>query len=135
MSIDAFVEGPNVVLAVRDFGGEGEGIILLHGLSRTLADWNRMAPLLGSGHRVVAMDVRGHGRSGDGPWSWKAAVDDVDVVAEQFGMNSPAVIGHSLGGMIASMWGREHADARGRSTSMAMATRELTSTSVWTRTG
>ena len=59
------------------------------------------------------MDVRGHGRSDDGPWSWRAAVEDVEAVAEHFQMSAPAALGHSLGGMIASMWGRKHPEAAG----------------------
>jgi pimeloyl-ACP methyl ester carboxylesterase len=78
-----------------------------------LADWNVMAPLLAKDHHVVAMDVRGHGRSGDGPWSWNAAVEDVDAVVADFRMKSPAAMGHSLGGMIASLWGWKHPDATG----------------------
>ncbi len=72
-----------------------------------------MAPELANSYQVVAMDVRGHGASIDGPWSWRAAVDDVDAVAEHFQMIAPAVMGHSLGGMIASMWGGKHPEAAG----------------------
>lgn len=110
---DAIVRTSSVPIAVRDFGGEGAGIILIHGLSRTLADWDVMGPLLANNHHVVAMDVRGHGKPGDGPWSWDAAVEDVDVVANHFGMAAPAAMGHSLGGMIASIWGRDHPESAG----------------------
>jgi len=112
-AIDSIVDTSTVPIAARDFGGDGVGIILIHGLSRTLADWNVMGPLLADAHHVVAMDVRGHGKSGDGAWSWAAAVEDVDAVAKHFGMTAPAVMGHSLGGMIASMWGREHLHSAG----------------------
>jgi pimeloyl-ACP methyl ester carboxylesterase len=110
---DLVIEGAGVSLAIRDFGGSGVGIVLIHGLSRTLEDWTVVAPILASRHHVVAMDVRGHGKSGDGPWSWAAAVEDVDAVASHCGMSRPAVMGHSLGGMIASMWGRDHSDSAG----------------------
>lgn len=112
-SSDLLIDGSGTRIAVRDFGGVGDGIILVHGLSRTLADWNVMAPLLGVERHVVAMDLRGHGLSGDGPWSWNAAVEDVEAVAEYFDMRRPAVVGHSLGGMIASIWGRDHPDSAG----------------------
>jgi pimeloyl-ACP methyl ester carboxylesterase len=110
---DSIVDTSSTPIAVRDFGGDGVGIILIHGLSRTLADWNVMGPMLANDHHVVAMDIRGHGKSADGPWSWTAAVEDVGAVANHFGMTSPAVVGHSLGGMIASMWGRDHAESAG----------------------
>src|SRR5260370_37666764 len=105
---DAIVRGSSVPIAVRDFGGEGAGIILIHGLSRTLADWDVMGPLLANNHHVVAMDVRGHGKPGDGPWSWDAAVEDVDVGANHFGMAAPPALGHSPGGLIPRTWGRDH---------------------------
>lgn len=82
--------------------------MLVRGLSRTLVDWTVIAPMLATKHHVVAMDVRGHGRSADGPRSWETAVDDVTAVMEHCRMVNPAVMGYSLSGMIASMWGREH---------------------------
>src|SRR5215467_8288661 len=59
------------------------------------------------------MDLRGHGHSDNGAWSWPAAVADVEAVAANFKMSAPAAMGHSLGGMVASMWGREHPEAAG----------------------
>jgi len=110
---DLTVASPGVRIAVRDWGGSGSGLILLHGLSRTLADWNVIAPELADRYRVVAMDLRGHGHSDDGAWSWPVAVADVEAVAAHFQMSAPAAMGHSLGGMVASMWGREHPEAAG----------------------
>ena len=110
---DAIIEGADVPIAIRDFGGEGVGIVLIHGLSRTLADWGVVAPILATRHHVVAMDVRNHGRSGDGPWSWNAALRDVAAVMDRCGMKHSAVMGHSLGGMLASMWGRDHQECSG----------------------
>ncbi|TMG67902.1 MAG: alpha/beta hydrolase [Chloroflexi bacterium] len=64
-------------------------------------------------HHVVAFDLRCHGRSGDGPWSWADALGDVGVVAEHLQLVNPAIAGHSLGGMLAVMWGGDHPDSRG----------------------
>ena len=80
---DSFVLSSGIPIAVRDFGGEGVGIVLIHGLSRTLVDWTVIAPLLAKQHRVIAMDVRGDGKSGTGPWSWSAATSDVTEVIKQ----------------------------------------------------
>lgn len=44
--------------------GEGPTVILVHGYSVTLAEWNIVwDELLGKGFRVIAFDQRGHGRS------------------------------------------------------------------------
>jgi len=107
------VDSGGVRIAVRDFGGEGTTLILLHGLGGTLLDWSLMVPLLTGQHHVVALDLRGHGESGDGEWSWADALADVAAVAEVVGEVNPAVVGHSLGGMLAGMWGEAHPDSPG----------------------
>jgi pimeloyl-ACP methyl ester carboxylesterase len=98
------VRSGGVRVAVREFGGRGPDLVLVHGLGRTLVDWTAAASLLTARHRVVAFDVRCHGASGDGPWTWGAVLDDLAAVAAGCGMANPAVAGHSLGGMIAVMW-------------------------------
>ncbi|WP_042148136.1 alpha/beta fold hydrolase [Streptomyces lydicamycinicus] len=98
------VAADGVELAVRDHGGDGSPVLLLHGAGRTLADWARVAPLLAERHRVWAMDLRGHGRSGDGAaqWTFEVAADDVTAVLAACGAPDAVVVGHSLGGMIAA---------------------------------
>jgi pimeloyl-ACP methyl ester carboxylesterase len=54
------------------------------------------------------MDLRGHGESGQAPWSWREALADVAAVVEAYGLHRPMVVGHSLGGMVAALWAGEH---------------------------
>src|SRR5690606_35058482 len=68
------------------------------------------APLFTDRYRVLALDLRGHGRSGDGPWTWDAVVADVEAVVDHFGGESPVVSGHSLGGAVATRWALRHPD-------------------------
>src|SRR5437667_2921321 len=105
---DLTVVSEGVPLAARDFGGAGQPVILLHGLGRTLVDWSIIGPLLSSSHRTVAFDLRGHGQSGDGAWSWAAALADIEAVASELDLDTPALVGHSLGGMLAVMWAKAH---------------------------
>ncbi len=101
------VAGDGVSLAVRDYGGDGPTVLLLHGAGRTLADWEPVAPLLAVRHRVVAMDLRAHGRSGDGtrPWTFETATGDAAAVLDSYGtaMADAVVVGHSMGGMVAAL--------------------------------
>ena len=99
-----------IPLAVRDFGGDGPTVVLLHGLGGNLVHWGAFAPMLTDGYRVLALDLRGHGRSGDGPWTWDAVLDDVEAVASHLGAENPVVIGHSLGGAVATRWVLRHPD-------------------------
>jgi pimeloyl-ACP methyl ester carboxylesterase/SAM-dependent methyltransferase len=106
---DLTVAGDGVTLAVRDFGGQGTDVLLLHGGGRTMEDWRLLTPiLLRAGLRVAAMDLRGHGRSTAALWSWPAALADVAAVVERLGMDRPALVGHSLGGIVAAIWAAEH---------------------------
>src|SRR5262249_42158878 len=58
-------------------------------------------------HRVVAMDLRSHGRSEEAPWLWADVLGDVDRVIEASGLDNPVLVGHSLGGMIAALYKAE----------------------------
>jgi pimeloyl-ACP methyl ester carboxylesterase len=108
---DLSIESEGITLAVRDFGGSGDPVLLLHGLGRTVVDWSVLGPLLKPYARPVALDLRGHGKSGDGPWTWDLALGDLEALAGQLNLGTPAVVGHSLGGMLAVMWARKHAGA------------------------
>ncbi|MFC3994396.1 alpha/beta fold hydrolase [Nocardiopsis sediminis] len=105
---DRVIDSAGVPIAIRDFGGEGPPVLLLHGLGGTLEDWAPVAPLLTPHRRAVAVDLRNSGHSGDGPWEWDAVLGDIEAVAAAIGEPEPAVVGASIGGMIAVLWGERH---------------------------
>ncbi|MEV5830074.1 alpha/beta hydrolase [Spirillospora sp. NPDC052242] len=103
------VPSGGVGLAVRDHGGDGPAVVLLHGGGRTMDDWRLVAPrLTGAGLRVVTADLRGHGASAPAPWSWPDALADLAAVIDDRGLDRPAVVGHSLGGIVAALWAARH---------------------------
>jgi pimeloyl-ACP methyl ester carboxylesterase len=97
-----------VPIAVRDYGGAGPAALVLHGAGGNLVTVDAFARELASRLRVVAVDLRGHGHSGDGPWEWPVVLRDLEAVRDEIGLRDPAVVGWSLGGMIAAMWAERH---------------------------
>lgn len=95
-------------VAARDFGGSGAPLLLLHGAGANLVSMQPLAGELSPQFRVIAVDLRGHGRSGDGPWEWEAVLDDLEAVCDGLGLNEPIVAGWSLGGMVAALWAERH---------------------------
>ncbi|WP_282694695.1 alpha/beta hydrolase [Streptomyces sp. CC208A] len=99
-----FVRG-GVSLSVRDWGGDGAGVLLLHGLAGHCGEWDGIARRLrGDGYRVLALDQRGHGESERRPEdvSRAACVDDVLGLVEEFGGGrSFVLVGQSYGGLAA----------------------------------
>ncbi|MEU3395617.1 alpha/beta fold hydrolase [Streptomyces filamentosus] len=87
-----FVRG-GVILSLRDWGGDGPGVLLLHGLAGHCGEWDGLARRLGGdGYRVLALDQRGHGASERAPEdvSRAAYVDDVLGVVEEYSSGEPA---------------------------------------------
>ena len=93
-------------------GGPNNGppVVFLHGLGARRQDWRAILPEFAADHRVFAPDLRGHGDSGRVPGQYRFTqyADDIvpflrDVVGE------PAVlVGHSLGGVIATVIASDH---------------------------
>ncbi|TVT20066.1 alpha/beta hydrolase [Amycolatopsis rhizosphaerae] len=101
--ITTTVAGTAGRIAVVDHGGQGPDVVLLHGAHRSLLDWEAVRPAL-SGLRLIAYDLRGHGRSdppADDDYGWEAHLGDLDAVIAALGLRNPHLVGHSLGGMIA----------------------------------
>jgi pimeloyl-ACP methyl ester carboxylesterase len=78
-------------------------IVLVHCFTCAINYWNEMVPLLAREHRVVAVDLLGHGGS-EKPTSGYSVPNQADLVAEaldELGVSDAEVVGHSLGGAVA----------------------------------
>lgn len=83
--------------------GQGTPLLLVHGLGSSIRDWEYQLPALSARHRLIALDVRGHGRSGKPreAYSIQAFADDVAALIEHLGLQRVHLVGISMGGMIA----------------------------------
>ncbi|MEU4763657.1 alpha/beta hydrolase [Actinosynnema sp. NPDC023794] len=87
-------------MSVAEFGGSGQGILLLHGLMSRASTWWTVAQWLKPYGRVVAPDARGHGRNPvRGPYRTEDFVADAAEVIERHDLAPAVVIGHSMGGL------------------------------------
>jgi len=83
--------------------GEGPALLLLHGLGSSSDDWELQLPEFATRYRVVAMDLRGHGRSDKprGPYTMGDFATDAAALLHGLGIPQAHVLGLSLGGMVA----------------------------------
>lgn len=92
--------------------GEGPAVLLLHGVGSNLNAWDLMLPHLTTGRRYIRPDLRGHGASArlPGPYTLKAMAQDVMDLVAHCELRQFAVIGFSLGGLIAQQIALDHPD-------------------------
>ncbi|MFE9656398.1 alpha/beta fold hydrolase [Micromonospora sp. NPDC006431] len=96
-------------------GGQGEPVLLLHGIPETHLMWRHVAPTLAERFTVVATDLRGYGASGKpptgpdhAPYSMREiARDQVEVMA-QLGYDRFSVVGHDRGARCAYRMALDH---------------------------
>ena len=84
--------------------GQGEAIVLLHGFAASLDMMGALVAPLSEGYRVIAMDVRGHGKSGkphDAKQYGTEMVEDVVRLLDHLEIERAHVVGYSMGGAIA----------------------------------
>jgi 2-(acetamidomethylene)succinate hydrolase len=80
--------------------GEGDLVVLLHGVTANAYIWEPVMAQLARGHHVVALDQRGHGRSSapaGGSYDGAAYAGDVVSAIESLSGGAAVIVGHSLG--------------------------------------
>lgn len=101
-----------ITLYYEETGHGGPPVVLVHGAFCDHTDFGPLVERYRTDHRVVAVDLRGHGRSSapERRYSVEVFADDVDWVCAQLGVHRPVVIGHSLGGQVALQIAASHPD-------------------------
>lgn len=110
------------IKSVKDFGGNGNVIILLHGFLCSSKYWNHLQPYLtAKGYRVIAIDLLGFGNAPKPRYStygYQEHIAYLDVVFKQLKLDKPFIlIGHSMGALLATRYAVLHPS---RVTSLAL---------------
>lgn len=84
--------------------GSGTAVLLIMGLAYPAAAWFRQVPVLAQHHRVLTVDNRGAGVTGEAPgapYSVETMADDCLAVLDAAGVETAHVVGISMGGLMA----------------------------------
>lgn len=112
------LEHGGVRVHYRAWGGRGQPVVVLvHGGGAQGGWWEHVAPYLATGHRVLAPDLSGHGRSGRGGRYgidvWAEEVYALTAAETRPAEEQPLMVGHSMGGWVTMMCAARHPELLG----------------------
>ncbi|MFG6198121.1 alpha/beta fold hydrolase [Nonomuraea sp. JJY05] len=97
----------------QDGPRDAPALLLIHGSASSTRSWDALVPLLTGSHRVVRIDLLGHGRSAK-PADQSYAIPDqarrAGAVLDRLGIEHAVVVGHSSGGVVATALAEERPD-------------------------
>jgi pimeloyl-ACP methyl ester carboxylesterase len=91
--------------------GEGKPLVLIHGAFMTInTNFADMIPELSKNRKVIALELQGHGRTGDidRPFSAETMADDVAALLQYLKTDTADIFGYSLGGEVALQMAIRH---------------------------
>ena len=91
--------------------GEGDPVVIIHGLFGMSDNWSTFAKKLAETHMVILVDVRNHGRSPHfDDFTYQNAAEDIVHLLQENWIYRASIIGHSMGGKIAVQIAADHPD-------------------------
>jgi 3-oxoadipate enol-lactonase len=99
-----------------DSGGDGEAVVLAHAIGCDHRMWEDLVPILARQFRVLAFDLRGHGKSPvpKRPYSLEGMAADIVAALDHRAVGKAHWVGLSMGGMVGQAFALEHAQRLGR---------------------
>jgi pimeloyl-ACP methyl ester carboxylesterase len=96
--------------------GTGRPLILLHGGLGSGEMFGPILPTLAENHKVIAVDLQGHGRTADidRAIDIRLMADDIAALIDHLGLDRPDLVGYSLGGGVAFFTAVKYPDKVGR---------------------
>jgi 3-oxoadipate enol-lactonase len=112
--LEITVDGVRLSCHVRG-AADAPALVLLHGLGGQASTWDTVGAEFARSHRVLAIDLRGHGDSDrPGVYSFELMRDDVLGILDQLGLDRISLLGHSMGGTVAYLIAEREPDRVGR---------------------
>lgn len=102
----------NDVSLYYELYGDGEPLVLIHGLQGDASNFRRLAPALGRDFRVLLFDQRGSGYSDKPDMEYPTALlaDDTVALMRALGFDAAHLLGTSMGGQVAQQFALRHPD-------------------------
>lgn len=103
-AVTEHITGDGDLQATEDGDQGAPPLLLIHGTGACTAWWDPVVPALADSHRVIRVDLLGHGKSGSPPGGYDipAQARRVGAVLDRLGAVPVTVIGHSTGGTVAT---------------------------------
>lgn len=105
---------PGFTVHLRDEGArDAPALMLVHGSNASLHTWERWVRALGATHRVITLDLQGHGLTGPHPdrcYTRACMVETVEAVRRLLGVEQLAIGGNSMGGAVAIAYALAYPD-------------------------
>jgi pimeloyl-ACP methyl ester carboxylesterase len=95
-------KGDEIMINVAVWEGSGRPILCVHGITANCRCWDVLAAALTPEYRVIAMDLRGRGRSDkpDMGYSLNHHIRDINCLLNDLDIEKAVIMGHSLGAFI-----------------------------------
>ncbi len=105
-------DAPETTIAFDEGPGNGPPVVFIHSLGTRRQDWAAVLPEFASERHVFAPDLRGHGDSGRVPGGYRFTYYARDIVPwlREVVREPAALVGHSLGGVVATVIAADHPD-------------------------
>jgi pimeloyl-ACP methyl ester carboxylesterase len=111
--IGQILDLPGGDIQVREDGPrDAPPVVLIHGYSASMRWWDQVTPALARRLHVIRIDLLGHGGS-EKPRDGYSMEDQADIVAqamERVGVARAPIVGHSMGGIVATAFAERHRD-------------------------